>query len=123
MDMNYGGNVGGRGCAGWSGVKGRKWDNCNSIINKIYFKKQSPVLSSTFTICLGKWVPRRLLSAALVLSWTVRLGVAWALDTGRGGTDGKMRAGAAALAHRQMLPRVATPLPVVPDVWQGTHLW
>ena len=33
-----GGNVGGRGCAGWSGVKGRKWDNCNSIINKIYFK-------------------------------------------------------------------------------------
>ena len=32
------GNVGGRGCAGWSGVKGGgKWDNCNSIINKIYF--------------------------------------------------------------------------------------
>ena len=29
-----GGNVGGSGCAGWSGVKGGKWDNCNSIINK-----------------------------------------------------------------------------------------
>ena len=26
---------------GWRGVKGRKkWDNCNSIINKIYFKKR-----------------------------------------------------------------------------------
>ena len=33
------GNVGGRGGAGWRGVKGGKWDNCNSIINKIYFKK------------------------------------------------------------------------------------
>ena len=28
-----GGNVGGRVCAGWSGVKGGEWDNCNSIIN------------------------------------------------------------------------------------------
>ena len=34
-----GGNVGGRGCAGWRGVKGGKWDNCNNIINKIYFLK------------------------------------------------------------------------------------
>ena len=33
------GNVGGRGCAGWSGVKGWKWDNCHSIINKIMKKK------------------------------------------------------------------------------------
>ena len=32
------GNVGGRACAGWSGVRGGKWDNCNSIINK-YIKK------------------------------------------------------------------------------------
>ena len=30
-------NVGGRVCAGRKGVKGVKWDNCNSIINKIYF--------------------------------------------------------------------------------------
>ena len=30
--------MGGRAWAGWSGVKGRKWDNCNSIINK-YVKK------------------------------------------------------------------------------------
>ena len=34
-----GGNVGGRGWAGWSGVRGWKWDNCNSIINKYIFKK------------------------------------------------------------------------------------
>ena len=33
------GNVGGRGDAGQRGIKGGKWDNCNSIINKIYFKK------------------------------------------------------------------------------------
>ena len=33
-----GGNVGGRGWAGWSGVKEGKWDNCNNIINKIYLK-------------------------------------------------------------------------------------
>ena len=33
------GNNGGRGDTGWRGIKGReKWDNCNSIINKIYFK-------------------------------------------------------------------------------------
>ena len=44
MDMNYrgGGNVGGRGLAGWSGVKGGKWDNCNSIINK-YIKKTTGI--------------------------------------------------------------------------------
>ena len=33
------GDVGVRWYAGWRGIKGRKkWDNCNSIINKIYFK-------------------------------------------------------------------------------------
>ena len=31
------GNVGGTGCAGRRGVKRGKWDNCSSIINKIYF--------------------------------------------------------------------------------------
>ena len=31
------GNVGGRGWAGQRGIKGVKWDNCNSINNKIYF--------------------------------------------------------------------------------------
>ena len=35
-----GGNVGGRGCAGQRGVKGGKWDNCNSMINKIHLKKE-----------------------------------------------------------------------------------
>ena len=35
------GNAGGRGSAVWRGIKGRKkWDNCNSIINKIYLKKK-----------------------------------------------------------------------------------
>ena len=33
------GNAGGRGCAGQRGIKGGKWDNFNSIINKIYLKK------------------------------------------------------------------------------------
>ena len=33
------GNAGGREYAGRRGIKGRKWDNCNSIINKIYLKK------------------------------------------------------------------------------------
>ena len=32
--------MGGRGCTGQRGIKGGKWDNCNSIINKIYFKKE-----------------------------------------------------------------------------------
>ena len=31
--------MGGRGWAGRRGMKGGKWDNCNSIINKIYFLK------------------------------------------------------------------------------------
>ena len=30
-------NVGGRRCVGQRGIKGGKWDNCNSIISKIYF--------------------------------------------------------------------------------------
>ena len=34
------GNVGGRVCAGRRGIKGGKWDNCNSKINKIYLKKK-----------------------------------------------------------------------------------
>ena len=34
------GNAGGRGGARCRGIKGRKkWDNCDSIIYKIYFKK------------------------------------------------------------------------------------
>ena len=37
--------MGGRGWAGWSGVKGQKWDNCNSIINK-YIKNIFPYLST-----------------------------------------------------------------------------
>ena len=33
--------MGGRGCAGKKGVQGGKWDNCNSLINKIYLKKKN----------------------------------------------------------------------------------
>ena len=37
-----GGEAGGRGGAGWGGIKVRKkWDNCNSIINNIYFLKRT----------------------------------------------------------------------------------
>ena len=32
------GGMWGGGCAGWRGVKGEKWDNCNSIINKTFEK-------------------------------------------------------------------------------------
>ena len=40
MDMNLRqGNAGGRQGTGQEGIKGRKiWDNCNSIINKIYLE-------------------------------------------------------------------------------------
>ena len=34
--LKVGRNVGGRGCAGRKGIKGGKWDYCNSIINKMY---------------------------------------------------------------------------------------
>ena len=34
------GNAGGRGSAGWRRIKGGEWDNCNSIINKIYLKNK-----------------------------------------------------------------------------------
>ena len=36
-------NAGGRGCAGWRGIKGENWDNWNSIINKIYLKKRDAI--------------------------------------------------------------------------------
>ena len=60
-----GGNVGGggRGCAGWSGVKGGKWDNCNSIINKIYFLKRN--------IQKSKWGNDGCLKVYLII-WTSR---------------------------------------------------
>ena len=39
-----GGNVGGRWGAGQRAIKGGKWDNYNSIINKIYIKSIKWVL-------------------------------------------------------------------------------
>ena len=54
--------MGGRWWAGWSGVRGRKWDNCNSIINK-YIKKKAIINVNTFIfheykiiILLGKTI-------------------------------------------------------------------
>ena len=49
--------MGGRGCARQWGIKGGEWDNCNSIINKIYFKKEEKKRSyeSKFT-CLGRFL-------------------------------------------------------------------
>ena len=40
MDMNYRGGTW-EGGGGRDGVKGGKWDNCNSIINKYIFKKNN----------------------------------------------------------------------------------
>ena len=38
-ELSEGRNAGGRGGAGKKGIRQRKkWDNCNSIINKIYLK-------------------------------------------------------------------------------------
>ena len=45
-----GGNVGGRWCAGQRGVKGGEWDNCNSIINKLYLKNQKKKEVKVFNI-------------------------------------------------------------------------
>ena len=46
-ELYKGRNVGVRGWAGWSGVKGGKWDNCNSIINKYILKKEYTILNIT----------------------------------------------------------------------------
>ena len=48
-----GGNVGGRAWAGWSGVRGGKWDNCNSIINK-YIKKDDRNQEHAISIGISK---------------------------------------------------------------------
>ena len=36
---------------GWREIKGRKkWDNCNSIINKIYLKKEREMVVCVFYV-------------------------------------------------------------------------
>ena len=35
-ELKWGGNVGGRGCAGWRGIEGGN-GTTNSVINKIYY--------------------------------------------------------------------------------------
>ena len=42
--------MGGKGCAGQRGIKGEKWDNYNTIINKIYLKKKSYLLPNSYFI-------------------------------------------------------------------------
>ena len=37
-ELRVEGNAGGRGRPGQRGIKRENWDNCNSIINKIYLK-------------------------------------------------------------------------------------
>ena len=52
------GNAGGRGCAGWRGMKGRKkWDNCNSMINKIYITKKKINSYRISCICIHELSP------------------------------------------------------------------
>ena len=52
-----GGNAGGRGCAGQRGIKGVKWDNYNSIINKIYFiqKEKINIIIEHFPLFYAYW--------------------------------------------------------------------
>ena len=40
-ELREGENVGGREGAGQRGIEGEKWDNCNSMICKIYFKNKN----------------------------------------------------------------------------------
>ena len=43
--------MGGWSSAGWRGYKGeKKWDNCNSIINKIYLKIKNLKIKKLFKI-------------------------------------------------------------------------
>ena len=44
----------GRWCAGWTGVNGGKWDNCNSIINKYIKKKRERDPEGHFRIIKGR---------------------------------------------------------------------
>ena len=39
-DLRGGGNAGGKGLPGGAGQWRKNWDNCNSIVNKIYFLKK-----------------------------------------------------------------------------------
>ena len=64
--------MGGRGWAGWSGVKGGKWDNCNTIINKYIknVKKENNnfinFIKASFTDCSGSF-EKELTSSSLDL--------------------------------------------------------
>ena len=46
-ELKEGRDVGGKGCAGRRGKRGKWEDNYNSIINKIYFKKDFKTCSVT----------------------------------------------------------------------------
>ena len=51
MDMNYRGGMW-EGEGGQDGVKGGKWENCNSIINKYILKKNKDVLLRNHNIVI-----------------------------------------------------------------------
>ena len=67
--------MGGRGWAGWSGVKGGKWDNCNSIINKYIFLKENlknttnyPTMKFTFLKSNGIFYDKEMVKDHYVIS-------------------------------------------------------
>ena len=61
-----GGMLEGGGDAGRRGIKGRKkWDNCNSMINKIHFKKYTLVKSTIFSHLQDLCVILNLVSSSL----------------------------------------------------------
>ena len=47
--------MGERGWAGWNGVKGEEWDNCNSIINK-YIKKKKKKKCGLALAGVAQWI-------------------------------------------------------------------
>ena len=79
------GNAGGRDGAVWRGIKGReKWDNCNSIINKIYLKKKK---RSRVSVCQGETArdTERLLEGHCSSRWRAE----WTRDSwGKSGVGG-----------------------------------
>ena len=38
------GTAGEKGDTGWGGQRGKNWDNCNSLTNKIYLKKREMLI-------------------------------------------------------------------------------
>ena len=97
--------MGGRGCAGWSGVKVGKWDKFNSIINKIYFLKKTSstdggigkqalpphtTMAKITTRLQNKCYPELSENQAVWKSNNQRIKKATSIQTGRRGGDMEM---------------------------------